>query len=81
MDALRKDPADLERAKQMAAESIQAFRGRMDAYMQVVLESFPWVIVGAIAGPEASQELRNEILKRMASTQAQKPQASKASQT
>jgi hypothetical protein len=79
-EALKKDPADMEKARQIALESIQTFRGRMEAYMRVLLDSFPWVIVGAIAGPETPEELRNEILKRMTAPPAQKPQASPASQ-
>ncbi|HEY6349549.1 MAG TPA: hypothetical protein VI636_09085 [Candidatus Angelobacter sp.] len=75
LSALRKEPADLETAKQIAADNLQPVRGRLEAFMRVVLESFPWIIVGTIAETEVPQDVKTGILQRIAGKPAQKPQA------
>ncbi|HLJ30241.1 MAG TPA: hypothetical protein VKY85_26275 [Candidatus Angelobacter sp.] len=72
--ALRANPADLGTAKQAAADNLQPFRGRLEGYMRVILDSLPWVIVGAISELEVPQEIKAEILQSIAGKPAQKAQ-------
>jgi hypothetical protein len=74
LSALRVNPADLGTAKQAAEANLQPFRSRLEGYMRVMLDSLPWVVVGAISELEVPQEVKTEILQSIGSKPAQKAQ-------